>query len=201
MRSLGAGGYEVAGAGDVNRPGAVLWTANALPSVIALTGLPADLTDPEFRLPPIRLDSCVAADGAERLVERDGVPFRIHLAGAGTEPPAVLLPFDELFEVRATAAVRLWRSLTGRNPGPNPAVLSPPRRDRLVLALRALDGRLAGASYREIAGGLFGADRVPLDGWKTHDLRDRTIRLVRFGIGMMRSGYRRLLRHPHRRRL
>jgi hypothetical protein len=200
MRSPGAGGCDVVPADEASHPGGVLWTASALPSVVALTGLPADLADPAFQLPPISLDLGLGADGPERLVERDGVVFRVHIDGAAARPPAVLLPLDELFEIRATAAIRLWRGLTGRKPGPNLAALSPARRDRLILGLRALDGRLDDASYREIAGGLFGADEVTLRAWKTHDLRDRTIRLVRFGFSMMRSGYRRLLLHPYRRR-
>ena len=71
---------------------------------------------------------------------------------------------------------------------------------RLVLALRALDGRLDDATYREIATALYGEAGVSDRGWKSHDLRDRTIRLVRFGLGMMRSGYRRLLLYPYRHR-
>jgi len=56
-------------------------------------------------------------------------------------------------------------------------------RERVGLTVRALDGRLAGESYRVIAAGLFGDARVPAGpGWKTHDLRDRTIRLVPAGI-------------------
>ena len=47
---------------------------------------------------------------------------------------------------------------------------------------------------------LFGADRVAERSWKGHDLRDRTIRLVRFWLGMMQGGYRRLLLHPYRHR-
>jgi hypothetical protein len=109
------------------------------------------------------------------------------------------LPLDQFFESRTTAAIRLWRGLAGRNPGPNPAALPKARRDRLVLALRALDGRLDDATYREIAGVLFGDAGASDRGWKSHDLRDRTIRLVRFGLGMMRSGYRRLLLYPYRR--
>ena len=124
--------------------------------------------------------------------------FRVHVDEAGIEPPAVLLPLDQFFENRATAAIRLWRGLAGRNPGPNPAALPKTRRDRLILALRALDGRLADATYREIASVLFGEAGVSDRGWKSHDLRDRTIRLVRFGLGMMRSGYRRLLLYPFR---
>jgi hypothetical protein len=60
--------------------------------------------------------------------------------------------------------------------------------------LRALDGHLSDASYREIAEGLFGAARVEREAWKTSSLRDRTIRLVKSGVSLMRAGYRRLLR-------
>jgi hypothetical protein len=42
---------------------------------------------------------------------------------------------------------------------------------------------------------LFGDERVAAGpGWKTHDLRDRTIRLVRTGIELMQGGYLDLLR-------
>ena len=63
----------------------------------------------------------------------------------------MLLPLDQLFEIRASAAVRLWRCLSGRKPGRDPAALPKARRDRLILGLRALDGRLEDASYRDIA--------------------------------------------------
>ena len=79
------------------------------------------------------------------------------LEAPGEETPCVVLPLDELFEVRATAAIRLWRGLSGRSLGQNPAELPPARRERLVLALRALDGRLEKASYRDIAEALFAA--------------------------------------------
>ena len=166
--------------------------------MIALTGLPADLAGPSLQLSPLPLGPSVAADGPEHLVAHRGSVFRVHVDEAGIEPSAVLLPLDQFFEIRATAAIRLWRGLAGRNPGPNPAMLPKARQDRLILALRALDGRLDDATYREIAGALFGDAGVSGRGWKSHDLRDRTIRLVRFGLGMMRSGYRRLLLYPFR---
>ncbi|MGH6795662.1 MAG: DNA -binding domain-containing protein [Methylocella sp.] len=34
--------------------------------------------------------------------------------------------------------------------------------------------------------------------WKGHDLRDRTIRLVHYGLKMMEGGYRLLWLHPYR---
>ena len=161
MRSPGAGGCDFASAAETSSPNSVLWAAHALPSVIALTGLPADLAGPSLQLSPLPLGSSVAADGAEHLIAHRGTVFRVHLDEAGIEPSAVLLPLDQFFESRATAAIRLWRGLAGRNPGPNPAALPKARRDRLILALRALDGRLEDATYREIAGVLFGeAGRV-----------------------------------------
>ncbi|WP_158679165.1 DNA -binding domain-containing protein, partial [Cronobacter sakazakii] len=58
--------------------------------------------------------------------------------------------------------------------------------------LQALDAALAGASLREIAEGLFGADAVAADWHADGDLRARVRRLVRRGDALMRGGYRRL---------
>ena len=116
----------------------------------------------------------------------------------GTPSNAVLLPLDDLFEVRLAAALRVWQQLNGRKPAA-PAPLSRQRSERLILALRALDGRQAGATHREIAAALFGAERVAGSAWISHDLRDRTARLVRLGLALMNGGYRQLLVHPHRR--
>ncbi|WFU75421.1 DUF2285 domain-containing protein [Bradyrhizobium sp. CB2312] len=107
---------------------------------------------------------------------------------------AAELPFDGDFEARAYAARRLWRSMNGRVPGSAFHQLSKQRRERLSAAIRALDAHGAGASYRAIAEALFGKKRVPDRAWKTHDLRNRTIRLVQGGFALMRGGYRKLLR-------
>lgn len=115
-------------------------------------------------------------------------------------PTAAVIPLDANFLARAVAAARLWRIATGRPSRRAPDRLTQHQRRRLALALRALDGRLAGETYRDIAGALFGAARVPAGpAWKTHDLRDRTIRLVRTGLDLMRGGYLELLRYPQRR--
>jgi len=142
----------------------------------------------------------LASDGWYVLLRIDGVEHRLWLR----QPPvaeqayAAELPFDEDFEIRAHAARRLWRALNGRPTGPAFYELSPQRRQRLSLTLRALDGRIEGNSYRAIAEGLFGATRIPDRSWKTHDLRNRTIRLVQSGFALMRGGYRALLRHTRR---
>jgi len=195
MRSPGAGGYFLA---PKNDPEVALWTAEALPSVVALSGLPPGLVSPEQKPRPLALDSILAAEGDDYVIERLGATLRVHLVCGETQPTAVLLPLDRLFEVRVAAALRLWRAVNGQRPGRNPATLSEARRKRLILALRALDGCLDGATHRQIAAALFGANAIPERGWISHDLRDRTARLVRLGVALMNGGYRRLLLHPYR---
>ena len=96
--------------------------------------------------------------------------------------------------MRLQAAHRFWCAIDGRRLGPSPLALPSERRRRLVLMMRALDAWLAGHSYREIAEGLFGKERLRGRSWKDHDLRSLTIRLVKNAIALMRGGYRALLR-------
>ena len=107
---------------------------------------------------------------------------------------AVELPIDADFDIRSQAARRFWSALEERPLGPPLLPLCFQRRQRFILAMRALDGWLEGNSYRAIAEGLFGKHRIPDRAWKTHDLRGRIIRLVQTGLALMRGGYRALLR-------
>jgi len=140
-----------------------------------------------------------ANDGSYRLVDDGHGRLSVVLIGGANAatPAAVVIPLDADFAARADAALRLWRVATGRPRGRPPDRLTRQRRHRLGLTLRALDGRLAGETYRVIAQTLFGRARVPaVPGWKTHELRDRTIRLARAGLELMQSGYLDLLRYP-----
>ncbi|MBA6418123.1 DUF2285 domain-containing protein [Pseudomonas sp. 5Ae-yellow] len=62
--------------------------------------------------------------------------------------------------------------------------------------LQALDATLAGASLREVAEGLLGADAIAYDWHADSALRARVRRLVRRGNALMRGGYRRLVQLP-----
>jgi hypothetical protein len=159
-----------------------------------------DVCDPRFRIAFPSLNNIRAADGPEQILLSGASTFHLHLNNGGANPPAVLLPFDKLFEVRAAAALRLWRGLAKRNPGTNPAALSPQRRKRLVLALRTLDARLQTASYREIATVLFDLPNMADAVWQSHELRGQIIRLAKLGTDLMQGGYRNLLLYPYRRR-
>jgi hypothetical protein len=142
--------------------------------------------------------------GGNYLIVNDGhgrMPLVLIDGADPATPAAAVIPLDSDFAARADAALRLWRFATGRPRRRPPDRLTVQRRRRLALTLRALDGRLDGEPYRAIAQSLFGATRVPTGiGWKTHDLRDRTIRLARAGMTMMQGGYLELLRYPARQR-
>ncbi|MDF0492709.1 DUF2285 domain-containing protein [Bradyrhizobium yuanmingense] len=137
-----------------------------------------------------------AADGWHAVLRIGAVDQRVW----SKEPPVLgspyvaELPFDGDFGARAYAARRLWRAMNGRAPGPPFHTLSKQRRERLSAAIRALDAHSADGSYRVIAEALFGKRHIPDRAWKTHDLRNRTIRLVQGGLALMRGGYRKLLR-------
>ena len=196
------GGCDFAKSALDRKHPAILWTTTALPSVVPLVPAPPGLKS--SNIPVLRFDHrwIDNQDGAEQRLICNGAPFRTHAIGEldGKDICAVL-PLDALFDVRLTAARRYWFALNGRDPGNDPAALTQTQRDHLVDTLRALDARLETATYREIAATLFGASRVLERGWKTHDLRDRTIRLCRLGFELMQGGYRQLLLHPYRQRL
>jgi hypothetical protein len=177
----------------------VFWAPEVLPTVIPVR--PAVPLGADTRV-SLKLSELTAGelrqapDGWYAVLHLRGVEHRVWVR----EPPviaktyAIELPFDRDFELRAHAARRLWRALNDRPAGPPLHVFSAQRRRRLTLALRALDARMDGSTYREIAEVLFGARQIPERAWKTHDLRNRTIRLVQTGFALMRGGYRALLR-------
>nr|WP_206455728.1 DUF2285 domain-containing protein [Aurantimonas marina] len=151
--------------------------------------------------PPADLDPVAARLGDDGLHIVHGVGFAaIHVQLLGDarpgQPLTALVPLDGDALDRLEALARLIRGLH-RPPAPPDMRLTAQRRRRLKHMLQALDGKTSGASYREIAEVIFGADRVASDPWKTSALRDATIRLVRDGRGMIDGGYRQLL---HRRR-
>jgi type VI secretion system activator RovC-like protein len=141
-------------------------------------------------------------EGWYAIVSLSGNKHRLYLRERpdGLRRYEVVLPVDDDFELRAAAAVSFWRGLRGQSFRGIALPLSHQRHERVALMLRAFDGRIDGGTYRQIAEVLFGARRIPERAWKTHDLRNRTIRLVRGGIALVRRGYRQLLRPGGRRR-
>ena len=175
---------------------AVFWRPDVLPTVIPLvpTNIDGARSLAIGELGGVIVER-VGADGRHIIVRLDNGDLRLLFSGPADRPLAAVLPLDDDLPIRATAALRLWARMAEEpNQQDDPLALTRQRRDRLVLMVRALDGYLAEASYREIAEALFGIRRVERETWKTSSLRDRTIRLVKGGVDLMRAGYRRLLR-------
>lgn len=111
-------------------------------------------------------------------------------------PVAVVTLIDRLLLDRVDALLRFRDALTHRRT--TPADLVTPQRSRhLAEMLRAIDGRLAGATYQDIGEALYGAERVSAISWKSTPVRDTVMRRVRTGFDLVRGGYRSLL-YRHR---
>jgi hypothetical protein len=196
MAPRGAGGCDFLA--DPNRRAAdapVFWRADELASVIVLIAVPAVTGTPSILLAdlPGELIRRDAEDGAHLLIRDDAISHQIWLIDppSGATPLVALISLDATAPQRADATLRFWRCIAHGRPRTPPSSLR--RVDRLVSALRALDARLAGASYRAIAETLFDPTLLTSEPWKTSPLRDTVIRLTRSGFAMMRGGYRNLL--------
>ncbi|ABQ33706.1 MAG: DUF2285 domain-containing protein [Bradyrhizobiaceae bacterium] len=183
----------------------IFWAPEVLATVIPVR--PALIAGPYS---PVRLDLSNLDDGQLRqgpdgwhaVMHLRGVEHRIWCKEAPLVSAAytVEYPLDRDFEFRVDAGRRLWRGLNGRPQGAPLHALSVYRRRRLALALRALDARTDGATYREIAEVLLPAHRIGKRDWRTHDLRSQIVRLVKTGFALAQDGYRALLRPPSRRK-
>jgi len=106
-------------------------------------------------------------------------------------PLGILLPLDAHWSVRLATAERLRARLLGVRAPPGSLTLQ--QRRRIVLALRAFDGRASHAVLRTIAVHLFGAERVRDEHWKTSPLKAQVARLITHGRHLSQHGYRALL--------
>jgi hypothetical protein len=178
----------------------VPWTVQALPTIVPITHAAATIAESSFALPKAPLAEIALQPGDYERLHGDP-PIRLYVCASPLQSPAVLLPLDRLFDIRCAAALQLWRLISGKPPGKGPKALTAQHRARLLLALRALDAHRQHASYRDIAKGLFHIDAMTARNWETHDVRDRTIRVVRLGIRLMEGDYRNLLLYPFRNRI
>ena len=171
----------------------IFWLPAAAPAVVHLIAV----------LPDIGLTAAIPSDIiADRKSDADGLSWLrlgdgTNLVGdqVGDRPVGLLLPLDGDWPVRLAAAERLYRQLINGNAD---QPITRQRRERLKRALRTIDGRQSGASYRTLAATFFGADRVAAEPWKTSSLKAQIARLASYGRMMIDHGYRQLLRGTFR---
>lgn len=176
----------------------VYWSPSTDPATLVL------MRTPDFLESNMLLDIPVAAShkSADKLFAVSVLgdhTFNVIFAARSTpgDPCTVLLPIDDDCLSRIETLTRLWRALRGGIVPPDTRITSQQQR-RVRLMMQAVDGRVNGATYREIADAIYGASRVAADAWKTSALRDSTIALVRDGTAMVVGEYRQLLKHRRR---
>lgn len=178
----------------------ILWRDEHHPGVVTVDALPNAAGHPDsFSIEQAGVGvDVIQSPGGEQLLLSDGkrrlqlsvregtllggpVRFRYALEGLRTLGPKLLT---------------LRRLLALSRHGRFTTSLFPPdqRAARWIMMLRAVDGLRAGATQREIASAVFGAQLAEKD-WRTRSdyLRLRTQRLIRTGEAMILGGYFRLL--------
>lgn len=179
----------------------MLWTPEADTSTVLLTLSPIILPAAGNLHGGLRSSPATSDDHGThmQLAAGTGSIRLVRLAGATEGSPlAALVPLDADGFDRIEAIERLLRALLGRSV-PGDGRLTPQQKHRHRLMMQATDGRMNGATIREIAGVLFGEDRVAVEHWPTSTLRVTTSTLVRDGMAMIAGGYRSLLRHRRQR--
>ena len=136
-----------------------VWLPQVDPGLALLTRVPAALlAGPDLAATDPTLITSAAEGDYLALLALAPSNGALLLPGQAQGAVAFVLPLDDRLEERLATARRLHRLLVRRRPPP--ATLTTYRRRRLKLALRALDGSLAGADYRAVAEALFGEARA-----------------------------------------
>ncbi len=180
-----------------------LWRAEIDPTVLSCAVVHA-APDPADAFDLARLPHCAVVirdkAGEHLLISEDSVQIRLDVRlGTVLEGP-VRLQYDLSgrlgVEAKLLTLHRLL-ALTKLGRVPSRYMARESIGPRWALALRALDARRAGASYREIAEVLFGERRVATD-WKGQSdyLRSRLQRLIRTAEQAVNGRYRKLLWSP-----
>ncbi len=176
-----------------------LWDVNVLAAATVLTTAPPG-TESVLRFDslPSPIFSVDRDDGRHMLWRETYDERRVWILpdASPMAPVAAVVPFDKHLPQRLEAILRLWQHLTGIATRPAVSPLTGQQRHRMILMLRALDGREQHATYRDLAATLLDPDvRLQSRGdWLTSSHRAQIVRLVKDGTRRMNGGYRDLLR-------
>lgn len=169
---------------------AVFWLPDVAPGVVLRLEQGDERHQSDGRLLPN--GQLVRAEDGLHLRTAWGLQVLVRGGDVVDRPLVVALAYDEHLRLRVRAVDALERLVAGRPPPKSH--LTGARRARLDRCLIALDGALAGRSYRAIAEEVFGPRALVGETWKTAAIRGATIRLVQTGRTLMNGGYLKLLR-------
>lgn len=175
----------------------VLWDPDLCSAVCRAAAEHAECDGISLLTRASRLIVLRTSDGTQHvLIENSGRTLQLVVVGADVTRPVHLTTAIPVGAQRL--APHLWMAKCLHelcSKGRLPRDHAHPRRRRLRMVLQALDGRLAGASHRDISCALFGDKRTKADWTDPSDhLRDTTRRAVQRGWLLMEVGYKALLR-------
>jgi hypothetical protein len=178
----------------------IVWLPHLNPATVVVAPAPHEFPDAR----PIEMTPAFShrlANGEHWFLDQGGDALPVALIGGAdaVRPAAIMSPPDSNFAMRMEAAYCLHNAMSCGTPGRAPGALTAQQRHRLRLILRALDGKSAKYSEREIAIVLFGPNSVPSgSAWYDCPERGQTRRLCGRGKEPMNGGYHKLLRSPRR---
>lgn len=172
----------------------MLWDPRVDPSVVVLQKVPETLGNPTATTPLPKGTSISAADGLHHLLDA-GREHRTHILQSDPNDTALaaIVPLNRDGFARLEAVYQLLARLHGRAV-PGDSRLTRQKRLRAKRMLQAYDGRIAGASQREIAEAIFQMPRVSRDEWQSASERFAVMALLRDARKMIDGGYLTLLR-------
>ena len=175
----------------------MVWSSQSDPAVLFLTTRPTFLPSVSSRLADQFVAGCDGPEGSYSGIPEHDLQV-LFLPGTSPDNPlAAVVPIDDDILDRIDALTRFSRAWLQRPPLRDTRMTAEQRR-RFRLKLRAADGRMNGATYREIAIAIYGAARIDTEPWKTSSLRDAVIAFVEGGMALINGGYLHLLRHRRR---
>ena len=200
-RSPGAGGCAFAHDPDVLvGPDTALWRPELFPGVVLLTLAPPGFAAAPLATAPL---GAVLADRSDRegralvISDKSGA---LHMAwreaGAATHP-AIVLPLDDMIELRLEAATNLVRRLRGKRASLDAAGLrlTALQKTRLIQLLHAFDIKQDGGGARDVAREILASRQAALPSveWKDCAARRKATRLIRDAAARVNRGYLKLL--------
>lgn len=178
----------------------IFWLPQEDTSVVVLASAPGVLAPDAENRKLFAAVSHVDEQGAHSIFDLGGLQSLQLLSLDPTSEDALtaIVPLDITGFDRVEAIVRLLSALHGRVVPPDTR-LTRQQRARARRMLQAFDGARAGATQMEIARVVLHIDRVSRDEWQMSSARHAVMSLLRDARVMIAGGYRKLLRHRHRR--
>lgn len=192
----GIGGCDFATpSNDTARDTTVFWAPEVDASVVLLATSPPNLPTESARTTILQPGEPRRASDGLYIAQRRGraIAYAVLLGQSCIDGPvSAVIPLDEFAADRFAASERFWR--LAKDCPVADTRLTKQRCLRLRHMMRAVDGKAAHASQREIAEVIFGRRRVEAELWHESSVRYATMRLLRDGLAMVNGGYHKLLR-------